>query len=104
MSGDINSLRGALNLPQADAQPTAYCIPGALEELDLAIGRLDEELGMIFGKLDPLLRPEGQDVMAKSPGDDYPAVSGVAMRIYRMADKTNQMKNTLRDLRERIDL
>lgn len=94
---------GGLNPPKVNAQLINYCIPAALEELDQAIGRLDEELGQIYEKLDPLVRPE-KDGMAKDPGDSYPAMSGVALRIYRTVDKINQMKNTLGDLRERIDL
>lgn len=75
----------------------------ALDELESAIVKLDEELGRMYQTLDPLLVPEHES-RSSDPGDAMPQVSPVAERIYRLNYKLKQMGYALRTLRERVDI
>lgn len=75
----------------------------SLDELEANIAKLDEELGRMYEKLNPMLVPE-MDTRAKDPGETMPPVSPVTERIYRYNHKVWQMTYALRMLRERVDI
>jgi hypothetical protein len=84
-------------------QPETYGFSGAMEDLDRAIGRMEEEIHILASVLSPIQRPEGDD-RVKDPGDTMGPVSDVANRVYRQGAQVNHLAYTLRMIRERIDL
>ena len=76
----------------------------ALDQHDAEVANLADEIHILLDKIGPVTGPERPEMADKSPGEIEVATSQVADRINTSSRTLSNLRNTIRSVRERVEL